>query len=378
MKLGILLPTSKLYPSLMIDFSAGVRMAITEFGQAENIEIIFESIHQGTDKNVVLNAVNKLVLQHQTDANILFTNFLLMEDIVSSLNALQTPLIITNIGGNAPLFFDHGEYIFSNSFGLWESAFKAAQWAVERFGPKTAYGSYFYEAGYGLYSAFCDGLSKSGGEVIFNQVSEFNPNPDDFSIFEKQMEIESPNFLYMLYSERDAVGFLNKLNASQMNGKYPIVTSGVLINDEILDKVEGSPKEIFNVSSWDLSDDSSMNLAFIKEFRSLNGKEANYFSLLGYECAGLICSAMKNEKWEMKGQSRADAIKNAEYIGPRGNLNFKNSNATIAQQNVYALNESMKRVKIAELGEMDARDEVLERLKLSANPSGWFQPYLCQ
>ena len=180
MKLGILLPTSKLYPSLQIDFTAGIRMAIAEFGLEEEIEFVFESIHQGTDKNLILNSVNKLVLQHQTDVNILFSNFLLMEDISSSLNALEKPLILTNMGGNLPSYLEPGEFIFTNSFGLWESAFLSAKWAVNKFGKKTAHGSYFYEAGYNMYSAFCKGLEEAQGEVVFNQISEFNPDPNDF------------------------------------------------------------------------------------------------------------------------------------------------------------------------------------------------------
>ncbi len=378
MKIGILLPTSKLYPSLMVDFAAGARMALAQFDLSNDVEFVFESIQQGTDKNIVLNAVNKLVLQHQTDVNILFSNYLIMEDIASSLNALQTPLIVTNMGGNPPVLFDTGEYLFLNSFGLWESAIKSAQWAVEKFGPKVAHGSYFYEAGYGIYSSFCKGLQDAGGEIIFNQVSEFNPNPDDFSIFEKQMDVETPNFLYMLYSERDAVGFLNKFNSSPMNGKYPVVTSGVLISDEILEKVNGIIKDVYNISSWDDSDDHPENILFKEKFESLNGKKPNYFALLGYECVGLVGAAMNNEKWGVSGFARAEALKTMEYVGPRGNLRFDETNSTVIPHNVYSLNEHLQRVKVESIGTLKGREDILTLLKMEASPAGWFQPYLCQ
>ena len=72
MKIGVLLPTSKLYPTLMVDFAAGLRMASAEFKSEDEIELVFESIHQGTDKNLILNGINKLVIQHQTEVNIPF------------------------------------------------------------------------------------------------------------------------------------------------------------------------------------------------------------------------------------------------------------------------------------------------------------------
>lgn len=378
MKLGILLPTSKLYPSLMIDFTAGIRLAIAEFGFDDKVDLVFESIHQGTDKNMVLNAVNKLVLQHQTDVNILFSNFLLMEEIASSLNALQKPLIVTNMGGNLPNLFDPGEYIFSNSFGLWESAFLAADWGVNKFGKKTAHGSYFYEAGYNLYSSFCNGLNRANGEIIFNQISQFNPDPNDFVNFEKQMEVESPDFLYMLYSERDAVDFLNKFSDSEMNGKHPVVSSGVLLNDEILEKVDKPSKDVFNVSSWDSSDESTDSKRFVEAFKLENGRTPNCFSMLGYECAGLVFSAQTVDEWGKDGKSQVHALRNIDFTGPRGKLSFDEMNATKASHNVYTIDAEMNRQKVDSLGILESRSDIIRKSKETANPAGWFQPYLCQ
>ena len=378
MKLGLLLPTSKLYPTLMIDFSAGVRMAISEFGLDNEIELIFESIHQGTDKNMVLNSMNKLVLQHQTEVNILFSNFLLMKDISSSINALQRPTVLTNIGGNIPNDFDSGEYILSNSFGLWESAYLAGKWATKKFGKKTAHGSYFYEAGYNLYGSFCQGLKEEGGEVIFNQISELNPNPDDFQNFMKQMEVETPDFLYMLYSDRDAADFLNKLSKSPENGKYPIVTSGVLINDEVLENVEGMPENVFNVVSWDVSDETDENKKFVETYKEQTGNSPNYFSLMGYECAASIFSAMQQEGWSKNGKDQVEAIKNNNFISPRGELKFDESNSTSVGHHIYKMDATRKRIKIDSLGVLAKRSELIESTKTGQDLAGWFQPYLCQ
>ncbi|MEP5341634.1 MAG: ABC transporter substrate-binding protein [Algibacter sp.] len=379
MKLGILLPTSKLYPSLMVDFTAGVRMAIAQYQFEDDIELIFESINQGTDKNLVLNSVNKLVLQHETDVNILFSNALIMKDIAPSLNALQRPTLLTNIGGNIPNLFDSGDFIFSNSFGLWESAHLAAKWSVDKFGKKVAHGSYFYEAGYDLYASFCHGLKEVNGEVIYNQVSQFNPNPDDFQNFMKQMELETPGFLYVLYSERDAVSFLNKLGQSKENGKYPIITSGVLLNDEIIEKVENIPENVFNVASWDLSDEHVDNKAFIETYKEQTGKDPNYFALLGYECAGTICDAMKHKNWSKLGKDQAQAIKYTCFSGPRGRLNYNNvMNSTGFEHHVYGIDGTKNRKKMESIGILENREAVIEVSKAHQNPAGWFQPYLCQ
>lgn len=362
----------------MIDFSAGVRMAISEFGLDNDIEIVFENIHQGTDKNLILNAVNKLVLQHQTEVNILFGNFLLLEDIASSLNALNRPLLITNMGANIPNLFEHEDFIFSNSFGLWESAMLAGSWGSKKFGKKAAHGSYFYEAGYGMYKSFCEGLKNSEGEIIFNQISEFNPNPNDYANFMKQMEVEIPDFLYMLYSERDAVDFLNKLVNSDENGKYPIVSSGVMLNDEIIDKVNKPVKSIYNVASWDPSDNTEENQKFVKNYKEHTGNQANYFGLLGYECAASICSAYKSDNWSKNSNDQANALRNVKFLGPRGELSYANSNMTQLAHHVYTIDENHKRSKLESIGRLPSRSDVIEASKQDSNPAGWFQPYLCQ
>jgi ABC-type branched-subunit amino acid transport system substrate-binding protein len=379
MKLGILLPTSQLYPSLMIDFSNGLRMAIAQYQLEHDIELVFESIEQGTDKNLVLKAMNKLVLQDQTDVNILFCNSLMIEEIAPSLNALQRPILIANMGGNIPKLFNLGAFLFTNSFGLWESAHLAAKWGVDKFGKKVAHGSYFYEAGYDLYGSFCLGLKKAGGEVIFNQISEFNPNPNDFQNFMKQMELETPDFLYMLYSDRDAVSFLNKLGQSHENGKYPIVTSGVLLNDEIIERVEYSPAKVFNVSSWDLSDNNAANIKFIEAYNEQIGKDPNYFALLGYECAGTVCAAMTDNGWSKTGKAQAQAIKESLFSGPRGKLNFDNAlQATGFEHQVYELNGVKNREKFESIGRLENIEALVEASQSNQNAAGWLQPYLCQ
>lgn len=379
MKLGLLLPTSQLYPSLMVDFSAGLRMAIAQNQLENDIELVFESINQGTNKNLILNSVNKLVLQDQTDVNILFCNALLIQEIAPSLNALQRPTLLTNMGGNISKLRNPGAFLFSNSFGLWESAYLAAKWGIAKFGKKVAHGSYFYEAGYDLYASFCLGLKEATGEVIFNQISEFNPNPDDFQNFMKQMELETPDFLYMLYSDRDAVSFLNKLGESHENGKYPIVTSGVLLNDEIIEKVEYSPAKVFNVSSWDLSDNNEDNIKFIEAYNEQTGKDPNYFALLGYECAGTVCAAMADNGWSKIGKAQAQAIKNSRFSGPRGKLNYDNAlQATGFEHHVYELNGAKNRQKVESMGRLENRETLVEESETNQNAAGWLQPYLCQ
>ena len=65
------------------------------------------------------------------------------------------------------------------------------------------------------------------------------------------------------------MNFLNKLVGSDENGKYPIVTSGVLLNDEILEKVEGHPKGILNIASWDLSEKTDINNKFVEAYKEI-------------------------------------------------------------------------------------------------------------
>lgn len=378
MKIGILLPTSKLYPSLMMDFAAGLRLALFESQLENEVELVFESVNHTTDRNQVMNVMNKMVLQHLTDVNILFINYLLLDDIAESINALGRPTIVTNMGGNLPYTLQHGEFIFINDFDLCRSAFLSARWGVQKFGKKVAHGSYFYEAGYGMYNTFMKGLNHAEGEIIFNQISELNPDPNDFSSFMLQMKAETPDFLYMLYSERDAVDFLNKLNQSEENGQYPIVTSGVLLNDEVLEKVTGNPKGIYNFATWDVSETSDANKKFVENYKEQTGKSPNYFSLLAYESIGVILEAMKSEGWAKSGSIQAKAIKESKFNGPRGEVSFDEStHETKFEHHVYSLDANRNRQKSDSIGLFPYEQE-LKTACQNEIPVGWFQPYLCQ
>lgn len=353
-------------------------MAIAEAGLENEIEIHFESLERGANKDQVLRTATNLVIQKQTDVNILFCNCQFLEEISDSLVALQRPFIITNIGGN-PNLCAAKDNLLINSLDLWESAFKAAEWAVTRFGPKSALTTYFYEAGFDIYNSFTIGLSKAQGEVAFNLVSPFDPNPSDFDELMNVLKIESPDFLYALYSGQDAVRFLNNLVNSSDNGKCNIVTSGVLLNREILDKVHGIPKGVHNVISWDKNLDSENNLDFVGRYNERSENQPNYFSVLGYEGAGSICAAMKSEHWSPKGSDQFKALRESCFVGPRGVRDYNNAlNATQSESFVFTLNEEGDTFCEGSLGFLEHKTSHIESLKLNHMPSGWSQPYLCQ
>lgn len=379
MKIGLLLPTSKMYPSLAMDFTSGIRLAIKKAGYENEIQLVLENIGNGTNKERIISALNKLVIQEQTDINILFINSILLTEVTETAKALKRPLIITNIGANIPADFYGDDYLLMNSFNLWESAYMAAKWGVENKGKKLAHGSYYYEAGYQLYECFSQGLLDSGGNTVLNQVSQLNPDPNDFELFMENIEPLSPDFLYMLYSERDAVSFLNKLSASGYNGKYPIVTSGVMINDEILEQVHGTPQKIVNISSWDPVLDKPENKIFAEEFQNETENKPNFFSLLAYECGGAICDAMKSKNWSQKGLDQFEAVKASSFTGPRGILEFNNDlNMTQFHNYVFELKENRTRKMYGEVGKMNQRSELIMMKRQQDRLAGWFQAYLCQ
>lgn len=379
MKLGILLPTSNMYPSLPADFLSGLRLALKEENVNTEVEILYQGIENGSNEKLIVNELNKMVLQNQVDINIIFANPMFTNIITTTVEALQKPVIITNIGANIPNGKLNSPYVLTNSLNLWESAYAASFFGIENFGLKIAHGSYFYEAGYQLYQSFMNGIQKKNGKIVFNQISGFNTNTNDFKNFMALAEIEKPDFLYLLYSERDATSFLNNLINSDYNGKYPIVTSGVLLNSEILEKVKGIPKNIYNICSWDKSLKNKNNEKFCLDIKNTSGKEANYFSLLGFECGLAIAKGIKNKTWSNNGFNQYETIKNCIFKGPRGKIDFSNGLGTTQFENhVFILNEKGDTTQFSSINKIENRQDLILKSINEQGFSGWLQPYLCQ
>lgn len=379
MKLGILLPTSKMYPSLPLDFLSGIRLAFKEQNVINDIEIIYQGIQNGSDKELIITELNKMVLQNQVDMNIVFANPMIADEITITAEALQRPIIVTNIGANIPNAKLNSPYVLINSLNLWESAYLASFFGIEKFGRKIAHGSYFYEAGYQLYQFFMEGVQKKRGEIVFNQIAEFNPNPNDFMNFMAKAKEEKPDFLYLLYSERDAISFLNNLINSDENGLYPIVTSGVLLNDEILKNVNGVPKNIYNICSWDKSLKNKINEKFTTDIKDLTGKESNYFSLLGFECGMAVALGIQEKSWSADGLNQYETIKNCIFEGPRGKVDFVSGLGMTQYDNyLFTLDSNGTTIQNKCLDKIKDRNYLLEESLKKQRFSGWFQPYLCQ
>lgn len=379
MKLALFIPSSKIYPSLTVDFVNGVKYALEKFNASSNIELIFHSIGVGTNKDEIAKAMNDMVIQDNIDAFILYVNTIILEDLAPTIEGLKRPVMISNIGANIWFKNIPTNYVLTNSYNLWESAYQSAQWGIHKWGKKIAHGSYFYEAGYQIYESFIEGTKPLDGEIVFNQISELNPNPDDFNIFMESIKEDTPDFLYMVYSERDAYTFLNKLTDSPYNGTYPIISSGTLIDDDCLEKLTGYPEEIYNVTSWDISLDTPENTEFTKGYESFYGEVANYFSLLGYECGATFAHAVKSEQWSKNGQQQFEILKNTTVEGPRGTIEFSNENHSTQYNNyVFKLNKDLKRTIVDKLGKLDHKHQLIQKKQQEDKLFGWLQPYLCQ
>lgn len=377
MKIGLALPNSSMYPMLAKDFVTGVRHASSAFEDSD-VRLLIEGIGSASDQGVIESALNKLVLQEDCDAIILFANNFMLEQILPKVNGFKVPTIVTNMGGNMINHFGTSEYVFTNSFGLWESAHMAAYFGYQNFGRKMAHGAHFYEAGYRLYESFFMGLEQIRGEVVYNLISKFEPDPNDFETLIYNTAKNEADFIFALYSDRDAVSFLNKLSNLEENGVHPIVASGVMLDKEILEKVNGTPKNFFNLTSWHPSLSSEQNRAVCSEFEEQTGSVMNYFSLLGYECGGSLLTAEKSELWSPKPTDRIKAIKSCHFEGPRGLIKFDNEDqASQFEQHVFTLNDNKEVVHYAPFGKLANRTQWLEKSRAQTGFNAWFQPYLC-
>src|SRR5215831_3737219 len=96
-RIGLLLPRSTDYPSMGIDMLDGLRCQLAS-NDHSNTEFIIENIGYGTDTALNYSKAEKLLLQDNVDALVVYAGAPIAEPLYGLADAVRKPIIILDPG----------------------------------------------------------------------------------------------------------------------------------------------------------------------------------------------------------------------------------------------------------------------------------------
>jgi branched-chain amino acid transport system substrate-binding protein len=294
----------------------------------------------------------------------------------------QQLLIISNAGAHYP---PHAETNFTNT--LFHSlndclySYMTGRLCGELTDHKKAIvATSFYDGGYQHCHAMTTAYTKAGGEIQFNFVSHFKK--ELFTINPLAAFIQSNpaiNTLLCLYSGDMARCFYEQIAPLQQQYNLQLFGSPMLFDNTPGDFAETNPfvKQIKGYTGYTTLLPNEQNLNFIDFFKKEYNKEANLFSLQGWEAALLMIYYLQHQTVGVSALQAIEKLKQKPVPSPRGAVRVNNSNVVTGP--AYLVNAEEKlQIEIKEVIE-DTLSFYNDMISLvpGTSFSTWQNTYLC-
>ena len=206
------------------------------------------------------------------------------------------------------------------------------------------------------------------------------PDGDDLSSLRESVEGASPDFVYASYCGEQSMEFTNAFERAGLNGRYLLMSSGFMVDDEILPFHGNSSGGIKSILPWSKSLNTPENSEFVLAYERLTGGSADAFAVLGFDSAQLIDHASRAVGGDLsKTHNVVAALSNASFMSPRGRLKMdgrtQSAITPLYLREVRGNGLSLSNYVIADLG------PVREPVQIGASQwsdvrTGWLNSYL--
>lgn len=319
LKIGILLPYSGTYAMLGESITNGLKLRFAEAGDllagrpVQYIAIDSEAsppeAAQNTQKLVIKENVDFLVGPVHSGVALAMTK------IVAARG--KPIMIVPNAGANALTRQWCARNIFRASFSNWQSGYPCGRVMAEDGHRRLVTMTWKYAAGEEMMLASAEHFEALGGTVLKHIRVPF---PDvEFQAQLSEIAALQPDAVCAFFSGGGAVKFVTDYAATGLKERIPLYGPGFLT--EGVAEAQGSAAEGIK-TTLHYADTLALpaNLRFRASYRDAYGREADVFSVQGYDTASLIIGALEAVDGDTAAvEQMANALSRAELeTSPRG------------------------------------------------------------
>ena len=379
-RIGVLLPESRIYPDLGKNWLAGARLALkrADKGACRRIVLIPQSTGFTT------GATARRIKVFLEDGVKLVTGMIspgLAVGLQDHFTENRAFLLMSSLGANVSTPAIDSPFIFRHTLNTWQAAWSLGNWAARTLGRRAMIISSFYESGFDSLRAFSLGFEGGKGRILESIVT-------DKPIAERDL-LESalcniryrrPDVVYAAYCGPAASDFFRAYDEAGLTGKVALLGTGMLTDEYFLGARCRAALDIRTGFAWSREMHSPGSISFAAAFRRPTGRTADPFALLGYETVLLILNALKSRGANpQNAKAFTRALSRVEVHSPRGRLCMDPASRTTFGP-VYAFRVrsdgmGLRSEVVTRLGCLAELDKRVEKLR-SGTRSGWINMYL--
>ncbi len=332
-KIGILLPYSGTYAMLGNAITDGLKLRLAEAGgKLGGRDVEFVIVDSQMSVPMAPQNTQKLIAKEKVDFLVGPVHSGIAAVMARIVGRAGAPImIVPNAGSNAVTGPLCASNIFRTSFSNWQPAYPGGTVMADDGHKKAVTIAWKYAAGIQMMAAGKSSFEKAGGKVIKDiQV----PFPSvEFQANLSEIASLKPDAVFAFFSGGGAVKFVKDYAAAGLKEKIPLYGPGFLT--EGVSMAQGAAAEgIKTTLHYADNLDNAANKAFRAAYKKAYGKEANVFSVQGYDTGSLLLLAMNAVKGDT-GASKVmiAAMEKARISSPRGDISFSPAHNVV--QDIY-------------------------------------------
>jgi len=283
--IGVILPKSSLYPLIGADFIAGIKAGFNYFGN-QGVKIINENAGFGGDEKTVYAIAEKMLIQEDADIVIAFLDHQVAVKIEPLFHSLKRFLLVVDPGAHIPLEWgDNSGFRFTLSLYTALACRLTGRIAAENGAKQNIFATSFYEGGYLQTYAFNRGLEKGGGGIYYHDIIPFRLETYDVSAVKEVYAHQKPDAILAQFSIEAGSIFFENYRKEGLLENLKVYVSPFMLEEQWLSGITYPGPGMKGVVSWSKNLSNHENQTFITETEAFSGRNANIFTMIGWEAA---------------------------------------------------------------------------------------------
>lgn len=353
LKVGLMLPYTGTYAKLGKFIDDGFRLYVEQKGgKLGGREITFVQVDDESKPEAGTDNMNRLVGREKADVVIGTVHSGVAMAMVKVARDTKTLLIIPNAGANDATGPACAPNIFRSSFSNWQPNYPMGKVMFDAGHKNVATITWKYAAGAEQMSAFKEGFTKSGGNVVEDLTLPF-PEVEFQALITRIAQLK-PDAVHAFFAGGGAVKFVKDYAAAGLGKTIPLYGAGFL-TDGTLEAQGAAANGLKTTLHYADNLDNPANVAFLKAFKDKTGNVGDIYAVQGYDAAALLDVGMKAVGGDDKQRDKMIAAMGAAKIdSPRGPLSFNKAHNPI--QNIYLREVRNGRNEMVSIAQKDVDD----------------------
>ena len=275
LKIGMLLPFTKVYAELGNSMQRATKLYLKQKGEAlanRPVTVVYED--EANDPVVGAQKTQKFIDSDRVDLMMGIVATPIAYAVRNAIDSAKLIFIETNAGGNALTRTTtnctpscKSKYIFRTSFSSYQISYPIGEYFATQMGVKEVF-TFVADYGFGNESAadFTSGFTKGGGKITGSLKAPLGSA--DFLPYVTQIKAQNTKDIYSFFSGTDAINYIKAWTQLGMPAAgYKMNGAGFLTEQDVLKEVKDQANGATTSLFWAVTLDNAENKAFVDAYQ---------------------------------------------------------------------------------------------------------------